>query len=80
VIRREPEMTSGIRRPELHAQAARLARAACAKYGRELPEDLRQVLSYWQASELGLERAARWLIDYAAALGITDEGGPEEAD
>jgi hypothetical protein len=69
-------MPSGIRRPDLHARAARLAHAACAKYGAALPDDLRGVLQYWQASELAFERAAQHLIAYTAALGIAEPADP----
>jgi hypothetical protein len=69
-------MPPGIRRPDLHARAARLAHAACAKYGAALPDDLREVLQYWQASELAFERAAEHVIAYAAALGIAEPADP----
>lgn len=69
-------MPSGIRRPDLHARAARLAHAACAKYGAALPDDLREVLQYWQASELAFERAAEHVIRYAAVLGIAEPADP----
>lgn len=65
-----------LRRPDLHAHATRIARAVCAKYGANIPADLREVLSFWLASERGLERAAQSLIAYAAALGIRAAEGP----
>lgn len=65
-----------VRRPELHAHAMRIALAIGARYGAEIPADLREVLSFWLASERGLERAAQSLIDYAAALGITSFADP----
>jgi hypothetical protein len=37
---------------------------------------VREVLGYWLSCEVGLERAAQKLIDYAAALGITERDAP----
>jgi hypothetical protein len=66
----EPSSLGRLRRPDLQARAAQAARALLARFGSNPSDELRNVIGYWQAAELALERAAQHVITYAAALGV----------
>src|SRR5262249_7164216 len=54
----------GHERTPLHERAQRAALKLCRRY-EKVPQDVRTVISFWQASRASAERAARALLAYA---------------
>jgi hypothetical protein len=72
-------MEPGTDSHEWRTRAERVAQQLADHFGDALPEDVRTLVSYWRACELGAVRAARVVVLHASAFGIhevTKQGAP----